>query len=62
MAWAEAQPASVLPGVLTALGRPLAALEGWANVQRQMGDDLLQEVRGRSMGRGRGRVKVRAMT
>ena len=43
-AWAEAHPASVLTGVLTVLGRPLAALEGWANVQRQMGDDLLQEV------------------
>jgi hypothetical protein len=50
----------VLTAVLAVLGRPLATLEGWVNVQHQMGDALLQEVRGRSRARGRGRG--RAMT
>jgi len=44
-AWGDANPQSVLTGVLTVLGRPLIDLDGWDNVQSQMGDGMLEEVR-----------------
>ena len=44
--------------MLAALGRPLAALEGRASVQRQIGGDLLQEVATFDAS-ARGRAKAR---
>ena len=43
-AWGEANPQSVLTGVLTVLGRPLTSLGGSDSVQSQMGDGFLEEV------------------